>query len=326
MEFTPRMGSDLPLIDTFAVFFLEVRLSCGFKEESSMQFFAVIFALSLFFWSPCPAADRDASPFLNTDQLGKLLEEAGYRPIALTREVFQITIDHQGWKVHLLVSLSKEGERVWLESKFSPIREPDSVPALTWRQLLEANDKIGPAHFVFDKSDKRVHILKAFDNHNITVDRLKKEIAALDATIRATHEVWQAEAFVPEYELLTVNPRVLEDAKTELASLQGEWQIVRIELRGKVVNEAQLEDSRPTLTFTDNSARLKTMRKVSAPSKFISTRTANRNKSISSMKRRRKKGFISVRARRSNFASPRRAPIDPADLSQMKRTEPGSSY
>ena len=90
-----------------------------------MQFFAVIFALSLFFWSPCPAADRDASPFLNTDQLGKLLEEAGYRPIALTREVFQITIDHQGWKVHLLVSLSKEGERVWLESKFSPIREPD---------------------------------------------------------------------------------------------------------------------------------------------------------------------------------------------------------
>jgi uncharacterized protein (TIGR03067 family) len=222
-----------------------------------MRLIALVCAFLFSTASFAPAGDREISPFLSTAQLRDLLRELGYAPVALTAEVSQITVDRDGWKVHLLVSLSKEGERVWLESKFSPIADPDQVPALVWRRLLETNDKIGPAHFVFDKTDKRIHLMKAFDNNHVSADRLKKEIAGLDTIIRETHEVWRAESFDSDKELLTVVPRLAEPSKIELRSLQGQWRIVRIELRGRVAVEEQLSASRPTLAFTASSAILK---------------------------------------------------------------------
>ncbi len=219
-----------------------------------MQYLSTVFATLLMVSSQCFAAEPDA---LNNEQLAKLLKEIGYEPTSLTKEVFQISVDRNGWKVHVLVSISKEADRVWLESKFAPIPEPDRVPAQTWRKLLETNDSIGPAHFVFNKTDKRIHILKAFDNHRITAERLRKEIAGLDGIIRVTYPIWRAEEFAPPRELITVAPRVQEDVKAVLAELQGEWRIVRIELRGKVANEDQLGEAKPMLTFKDDTACLK---------------------------------------------------------------------
>lgn len=214
--------------------------------------------------NPTPAADKPA----NSEQIGKLLKEMGYDPQALSDDVWQVSVDRDNWKVHIMVALTREGDRVWLECKFAPIAEPAVVPASAWLKLLEENERISPAHFAFDKSDKRVHLYKAFDNANVTVVRLKKELEAFDAVVRRTQGLWRSENFAPietllvlprekgndKFEELSIPPR--DAAKEPQAALQGKWRIVRIEMRRQSVTEERLVGD-PYLSIDGNKARLK---------------------------------------------------------------------
>src|SRR5262245_19777351 len=142
-------------------------------------------------------SDPSARPLPGTETLGKFLRELGFEPKPLSAEVFQITVEEDHWPVHIMSSLSTDGRRVWLESKFAPVADPDKVPPVAWKRLLEANEKIGPAHFAFDKSDKRVHLYKSFGNQDLTAERLKREIEHFDTTVRKTQEYWRGENFKP---------------------------------------------------------------------------------------------------------------------------------
>ena len=151
--------------------------------------------------SPTPAQSeplvRPPTTAASTEALGKFLRELGYEPKALSPDVFQITVERDRWPVHVMTSLSTDGRRVWLESKFAPVDDPDKVPPIAWKRLLEANEKIGPAHFAFDKGDKRVHLYKSFDNQDLSADRLKREIEHFDTTVRKTQDYWRGENFKP---------------------------------------------------------------------------------------------------------------------------------
>jgi uncharacterized protein (TIGR03067 family) len=198
--------------------------------------------------------ESSSSGSLTSAQVGQLLKELGYEPVELADDVHQVSVNREGWKVHIMISLTQDGERIWLESKFAPIADPEAVPAMAWRKLLEENDRISPAHFTFEKSDKRIHLYKAFDNVGLTPARLKKELDGFDAVARRTQSVWRAENFAPA-EVIGVAPRAVEPSDAEI--LRGRWRIVRIENKGESTTEEQLARFKPFVAIEGESAILK---------------------------------------------------------------------
>jgi uncharacterized protein (TIGR03067 family) len=211
-----------------------------------------------------------------TDTIGLLLRELGYEPKALSPDVFQVTVERERWSVHVMVSLSTDGQRVWLESKFAPVEDPDRVSPRAWKRLLEANEKIGPAHFAFDKSDKRIHLYKSFDNRGLSADRLKRELEHFDLTVRKTQDYWRGENFkptLPTVETVTVPPKVVDSSaavakdvpslpapnlpeppgalvsreRADADLLVAEWAITEIRAKGRKTPDDVLKGRNPSL-------------------------------------------------------------------------------
>ncbi len=193
-----------------------------------------------------------------TDKAGiaQTLKDMGLAPQSLFPNVWQVSLDREGWKVHVMVTLTPDGERIWLESKFTPIDQPDIVDASVWLKLLEANERISPAYFTFDRGDKRVHLYRAFDLGAASASRLKKEIDAFDAAVRRTQSLWRSENFSGA-ELLPVAPRVAVLEKKFPSPLEGKWRVVRIENKGESITEEKLQ-GKPRLAMDGGKAILQT--------------------------------------------------------------------
>jgi uncharacterized protein (TIGR03067 family) len=203
---------------------------------------------------------------VGTETLGKLLRELAYEPKALSPDVFQISVERDRWPVYVMLSLSTDGRRIWLESKFAPVEDPDRVPSTAWKRLLEANEKIGPAHFSFDQGDRRVHLYKSFDNQSLTAERLKREIDQFDATVRKTQDYWRGENFKPSLPLAEPTPLIpelpvpkpVEAPAVPVAretgfgeKLLGEWRIVEIHTKGRKTPDNVVSARDAGVTFRD---------------------------------------------------------------------------
>ena len=219
--------------------------------------------------SPTPAQTeplvRPPTTAASTEALGKFLRELGYEPKVLSPDVFQITVERERWPVHVMTSLSTDGRRVWLESKFAPVDDPDKVPPIAWKRLLEANEKIGPAHFAFDKGDKRVHLYKSFDNQDLSVDRLKREIEHFDTTVRKTQDYWRGENFKPSAvaadSKLNLGPPLGASGDPPVApavpvardsgdvdKLLGDWHVTEVRVNGRKAPDESVEGRKPGIT------------------------------------------------------------------------------
>jgi hypothetical protein len=229
------------------------------------------------------AAQAQPEPFIRplppaaagTEAVGRFLRELGYAPKALSPDVYQVTVERDRWPVHVMLSLSTDGRRVWLESKFAPIEDPDKVPPQAWKRLLEANEKIGPAHFAFDKGDKRIHLYKSFDNLGLSAARLKAELELFDLTVRKTKAYWRADNFKPVIASSDPDPdagksavptgkgtgeligKPPESATEPMASppreterLEGEWTVTDIEVNGRKTPEGVLKDRAAGMTVS----------------------------------------------------------------------------
>jgi uncharacterized protein (TIGR03067 family) len=199
----------------------------------------------------------------STETLGKLLRDLAFEPKALSPDVFQVSVVRDHWPVHVMLSLSTDGRRIWMESKFAPVEEPDRVPASAWKKLLEANEKIGPAHFTFEPGDRRIHLYKPFENQNLTSERLQREIEQFDLTVRKTQEFWRGDNFkpvLPLAESAKANVPDLSAPKVEVPALpasrevdpaerlMGEWKIVELHLKGRRTPDDIVNSRKPSLT------------------------------------------------------------------------------
>lgn len=204
-----------------------------------------------------------------TEALGQFLHEIGYAPKALSPDVYQVTVERDRWPVHIMLSLSTDGRRVWLESKFAPVEDPDKVAPQSWKRLLEANEKIGPAHFAFDKSDKRIHLYKSFDNVGLSAARLKAELDQFDQTVRKTKDYWRGDNFKPVIastdpgsdppktavptgkntgeaaaKASELPPPPLAPEARDAERLEGEWTVTEIQVKGRRTPEEVLKERR----------------------------------------------------------------------------------
>lgn len=196
-----------------------------------------------------------ATGALSSNQIGKLLKDLGYEPEALAADVWQAPIKRDGWTVNVMVSISPDGDRCWLESKFGVIADPDFVPASAWRNLLAENERIAPCFFAFAKTDKSLHLYKTFDNIGVTGARLKKELDAFDGVVRKTQMVWRSENFTAA-EMLPVPPRPIEAPPKASSPLEGAWRVVRFEDKGESHTENELI-GQPRIVFENDRATVK---------------------------------------------------------------------
>jgi uncharacterized protein (TIGR03067 family) len=243
--------------------------------------FAVVTILSPVAAQPSPLIRPLPPSGPGPDILGTLIRELGYEPRALSPDVYQVTLERDRWPVHIMVSLSTDGQRVWLEAKFAPVEEPDKVAPQAWKRLLEANEKIGPAHFAFDPGDKRIHLYKSFDNRGLSANRLKAELDHFDRAVRKTQDYWRGDNFkpaLPAVETASTPPRAsdatppvppaakdvpvlpaprLPEPPSALVSrdagdvekLIGEWSIVEIRAKGRKTPEDVIARRKPSLTL-----------------------------------------------------------------------------
>ena len=212
---------------------------------------------------------------IGTETLGEYLRDLGHAPKPLSPDVFQVTVERDRWPVHVMLSLSTDGQRIWMESKFAPIEDPEQVSSAAWRGLLTATDKIAPAHFTFDPADRRVHLYKSFENRAATKEKLGKEVDLFDRAVRKTQEYWKGDNFKPtgrlvklqeEMPAMTIPPQVRPEAKTvgadEGMKLVGEWRITGIEVKGRKTPEKVIDERKPTLDIqsfkTGLQAKIKT--------------------------------------------------------------------
>ncbi len=225
-------------------------------------FLAMLIVVASTDWSiaqPDPLVRPLPPAAAGTEILGKFLRDLAFEPKALSPDVYQVTVERDHWPVHIMISLSTDGRRLWMESKFAPVDDPGQVPAKAWRRLLEANEKIGPAHFAFDANDKRVHLYKSFDNLGVTTERLKQEIEQFDLTVRKTQDYWRgenfkpviasAEAMSPRKPAVEVPALPVVRAVPDSDRLLGEWSIVEIYVKGRKTPESVLQERKPSLTI-----------------------------------------------------------------------------
>lgn len=196
---------------------------------------------------------------LNDSELRVMLVEMGYDPRTVEKNVYEIKIERDGWPVYMLVSMSGSGQRIWFESKFAPVSDIDRVPANSLVALLEANERISPAHFTYRREDQRVHLYQAIENRDVVPVSLRKQIDSFDATVRATEPLWRSSNFVATTTKVVTPPKPMQklerlEARTgiERQDLFGSWKVVGIEMRGRSLAPVDVEASQMTLTFSED--------------------------------------------------------------------------
>lgn len=198
-----------------------------------------------------------------TEIIGRFIREIGYEPKALSPDVYQVSVERDRWPVHIMMSLSTDGRRIWMESKFAPIDEPDKVSPSAWKRLLEANEKIGPAHFAFDPADHRIHLYKSFDNQALTADRLRRELDHFDTTVRKTQDYWRGDNFKPV--IGSTEPAAIPKAEKEAPAvpvsretsdadrLAGNWEVTEVQVKGRKTPDEVVTARKPGVAFRVSS-------------------------------------------------------------------------
>ncbi len=69
--------------------------------------------------------------------------------------------------------------------------DPDSVPAATWKKLLEDNEDTDPTVFYFDKAQKKLYLHRVLDNRSITAAFLRTQIDNFCSNIHDTADDWK---------------------------------------------------------------------------------------------------------------------------------------
>ena len=121
------------------------------------------------------APKKQAGGALTPEGLSAMLSGLAYAPkdVGKNKDVYQIVVDRDDWKIFIQVSLSTDRKYVWLDAATKVLADPDKATPAAWLKLLALNDEIIPARFAFDKKHKQIHLLSPFDNRGVTPARLR---------------------------------------------------------------------------------------------------------------------------------------------------------
>ena len=181
-------------------------------------------------------------------QLIESLTKLGYEPTVYgaNKDKCWISLNRGDYRTTVAFEVSSDRTTVWLDGPMNYISDPSQVPAKAVQRLLQENDKIGPAHYTYEASNKRFHLFRAHGNRDWTPKKLRQEIEEFDDLIRKQEPVWRSDNFVR----LAPVPAAVE--KAEQANLEGTWKLVEGRNNGVVTPPEQVAKSNVLVTFKGN--------------------------------------------------------------------------
>jgi uncharacterized protein (TIGR03067 family) len=182
------------------------------------------------------------------EKLVEALTKLGYEPTVhgANKDRCWITVNRGDYQTTVAFSFTSDRKTIWLECPLATVTFPAQAPSKAVRRLLEENERIGPAHFVYDPSDKRFRLYQGIGNHDWTPAKLRKEIEKFDDITRKTEPVWRIDNFL---RLETVPDDV---ARPEFAKLEGTWKLIEGSEGGKVTPPEQLAKANVLVTIKGN--------------------------------------------------------------------------
>lgn len=176
-------------------------------------------------------------PLGGVESLAGTLLGAGYSSKRVTDNVVAITVRRGELSLPVLVSVSGDGQKLWLGMMLSKIADEKTLPTDKLLKLLEANRQHGPASFVYSRNRGRIELHLALDNRGISSGVLKTKLDELIEVAAKTVDLWNL-GETPTAAEESTEPTTGEEVATEApaaapapeaASLAGTWIATRSE-------------------------------------------------------------------------------------------------
>jgi len=148
-----------------------------------------------------PATATDSGS-LNTEQLGKALENLGYKVEPIrgkdgSTEAYKVTFETNGWNYTLIVEISPSGDFIWLTATLGQVN-PGATSAEQLLKILATNARIEPALFCIDEKSHILMMQMPINNKNVSQATLLRWINFFCKSIRDTKDVWSPEPIMPK--------------------------------------------------------------------------------------------------------------------------------
>lgn len=148
-----------------------------------------------------PATATDSGS-LNTEQLGKALENLGYKVEPIRGKDgstvgYQVKLESNGWNYTLLVEISPSGDFIWLTATLGQV-DPSTATTDQLLKILATNLRIEPALFCIDENSHVLAMQMPINNKNVTQANLLRWINYFCKSIRDTKDVWKPEPIMPK--------------------------------------------------------------------------------------------------------------------------------
>lgn len=136
-----------------------------------------------------------ATTALTHETLVATLSNMGYEVEAKKNEAgipyYSVKFDRNDWTFVINVSLSTNGQYIWLNSPLAQLPEGTNVvPQEKLTALLQKNFDTGPAYFAYRPASRRIYYLIPITNQNVTAKTLRAELDTFCKDIQDTELLW----------------------------------------------------------------------------------------------------------------------------------------
>ena len=179
------------------------------------------------------------------EKLIEALTKLGYEPTVYgtNKDRCWVSLNRGDYRTTVAFSFTTDRTTVWFDCPLSTVAFPAQAPAKAMRALLEENERIDPAHFTYDTTEKRFHLYQAYPNRDWAPKKLRQEIEKFDDLLRKKEPIWRIDNF------LRLAPVAEAVEAPERANLQGSWKLVEGVQNGTTTPPETLDKANITVTI-----------------------------------------------------------------------------
>jgi uncharacterized protein (TIGR03067 family) len=182
-----------------------------------------------------PQETGDPSPLrLTHKRLGEMLTKLGFEPKESGKDHYLVSIARDKLTFTYVVRHLDRRGIVILNTRLGDLPDDEQASPLALRRILEENEALGPATFLYVKEEKGIYLSLPVSDRDVTPARLRKEIDGFDALARKAYKLARRDNFV---KLWGVPEEV---SRKGLAALRGDWQVVDFWNDGKLTPRSTL--------------------------------------------------------------------------------------
>jgi hypothetical protein len=140
-----------------------------------------------------PARTKGRAGVLTDRSLGVVLRNMGFAPksrVVNNSTHYHLTVPRDTWTFQVHLQISPNKKKLWLTGPVGRFTPGQPLPGGLAEKLLEANQRIGPAHFHYNPASGQLTIALPVDNRALTTGELRYQLDFFMGMIRQTAPLW----------------------------------------------------------------------------------------------------------------------------------------